>query len=106
MIARIVTKASSTNSHKTCFALTTNFRMAEPHDGAYNLVGGEPGPPPRLCQQYCFRLRARGRQAIFLFENNQRTIPSVMRPTRPFPPMSLTQPMMFAVTAPKNGRFA
>ena len=38
------------------------------------------------------RLNVRLVQAIFLFENSQRTIPSVIRPTRPLPPMSSPSP--------------
>ena len=63
-------------------------------------------PPTPIALAELIRLAARARQAIFRFENIQRIIPRVIRPTRPFAPMSFTQAMMFAVTAPKNGMLA
>src|SRR5262245_57854453 len=68
--------------------------------------GGELRPPPGLRLAKLIRPAERGRQAIFRFENSQSTMPRVMRPTRPFPPMSFTQAIIFAVTAPKNGKLA
>src|SRR5476651_2076851 len=50
--------------------------------------------------------RTRRSQSILRFENSQRISPSVMRPTSPFDPKSLTKAMMLALTAPKNGKFA
>src|SRR5262249_38636803 len=72
----------------------------------HTIMGGGLGPPPPIASAQLIKLAAYRCQAIFPFENSQRTIPRVIRPTRPFPPMSFTQPIMFAVTAPKNGRLA
>src|SRR6266851_6480792 len=46
MIARIVTKPSSTNSHRTCFALAMNLSMAGPLDDTYDLRVGSLAPHP------------------------------------------------------------
>src|SRR5476651_2138811 len=50
--------------------------------------------------------RTRRSQSILRFENSQRINPSVISPTSPFDPKSLTKAMMLALTAPKNGKFA
>src|SRR5215831_2123281 len=49
MIARMVTKPSSTNSQRRFVALAMNFRMAEPLGGTYSITGWGARLPTLIC---------------------------------------------------------